>query len=572
MPTWIKRFFAAPVFDDPEKTRISQLLNDMLLAILGVTLAATIAILAASPTSILKDWNSALIIAATAVAALSLRVLLRRGHTTLTSVLLSLTFVLVVAFANYKYGGIIDVTTAAYLLCIILAGLLLGGRGAIAFTVIAVVAVIAMWYLWRAGLLEYTYDVSAKQNFGVIVYSVTFIIGGLLLRHAADSIAQAMDQVRRKEAAEAQANLELRRLRDSLEQQVTERTQALQRRAVQLQAAAEVGRTVIAVLDANQLVQQIVKLMRRRFEMHTVGLYLADESGEWIALQACDSATNPNLLQDRVPLRGDSIASQCIAKAQTLVSEDTEQVSGARSMAALPLLSRERAYGALVLYSEHPAAFDPDTRAILESVADQLAIALDNARLFAASHAALEDAQRAYGQFSRQAWADLSRARGSTGRRKSQSGTFAVAAPQTPEARIALQTGQTVLGQENRQELAAPIKVREQTIGVIDARKPAESGRWTSEEIRLLETLAEQLGVAMESARLYQDTQRRAAQEQLIGEVTSHIRESLDIEAVLKTMASQVHQALDLDEVEVRLGTGAVSEPASALDPERRMA
>jgi GAF domain-containing protein len=557
MLTWIKHFFAAPVFDDPEKTRVSQLLNNMLLAILGMTLVAATAIFATSPATFLEDWNSPLIIAVIVAAALSLRVLLRRGRTALTSVLLSLIFVFVVALATYYYGGIINSTTGGYLLCIIMAGLLLGGRGAMAFTAITVAAVLGAWYLWRAGLLpEYAYDVPAEQNFAVIAYSMMFIIGGLLLRYAADSIAQAMDQVRHKEEAEARANRELRQLRDSLEQQVAERTQALQRRAIQLQAAAEVGRTVIAVLETDQLVRQIVELVRRRFEMHTVGLYLTDESGEWAVLQASDGRTSQNLLQDRVLLSGDSIASQCIAKAQTLVSEDTEQVPGARSVAALPLLSRERIYGALALYSDQLDTFDQDTRAILESVADQVAIALDNARLFATSRAALEDAQHAYGQFSRQAWADLSRAHGGLGRRKSQSGTFVVAAPQTTEAQTALQIGQTVLRPEDQQELAAPIRVREQIIGVIDARKPGGSGKWTSEEIQLLETLAEQLGVALESARLYQDTQRRAAQERLIGEITTRMRETLDMDTVLQTAARELEQAMNLHDVTIRLQFG----------------
>jgi len=554
MLTWIKHFFAAPVFDDPEKTRIGQLLNSMLLAILGMSLVAAIAIFAASPATFFEDWKSPLMIMVLVVAVLILRALLRSGRTTLISVLLSVIFVFVVAFATDEYGGITNSTTGGYVLCIIMAGLLLGGRGAMAFTAITVVAVVGTWYLWRAGLLPaYSYNVQDEQNFAVIAYSVMFVIGGLLLRYAADSIAQAMDQVRRKEEAEAQANRELRQLRDTLEQQVAERTQTLQRRAIQLQAAAEVGRTVIAVLEQNQLVRQIVELVRRRFEMRYVGLYLTDESGKWAVLQPSDGATSPNLLQNRVLLSGDSIASQCIAKIQTLVSEATEQVPGARSVAALPLLSREHVYGALVLYSDQPGTFDQDTRAILESVADQVAIALDNAQLFATSRAALEDAQRAYGQFSRQAWADLSRARGGLGRRKSQSGTFAAAAPQTPEAQTALQTGQTVLRPGDQQELAAPIKVRDHVIGVIDAHKT--QGAWTPEEITLVESLTEQMGVALESARLYQDSQRHAAREQLTRQITDSIRAAASVEDAMQRAVGELARVLGTAELVARIGT-----------------
>ncbi len=116
--------------------------------------------------------------------------------------------------------------------------------------------------------------------------------------------------------------------------------------------------------------------------------------------------------------------------------------------------------------------------------------------------------------------------------------------------KAAAQTGPALEGST----LAIPIKVRDQVIGVIDGRKP-QGAAWTQEEIDLLQTMTDQLSTALESARLYQDTQRRAAQERLIGEVTSRIRESLDVETVLKTTASEMRQALDLDNLVIRLAT-----------------
>jgi len=90
-------------------------------------------------------------------------------------------------------------------------------------------------------------------------------------------------------------------------------------------------------------------------------------------------------------------------------------------------------------------------------------------------------------------------------------------------------------------------------IGVVDGRKP-DGSVWTQEEQRLLNTLVDQLGVALESARLYRDTQRRAAQERLVGEVTARIRETLNMETVLKTAVDEIRQALQLERLVVRLG------------------
>jgi len=69
----------------------------------------------------------------------------------------------------------------------------------------------------------------------------------------------------------------------------------------------------------------------------------------------------------------------------------------------------------------------------------------------------------------------------------------------------------------------------------------------------MLVTLTDQLGVALESARLFEETLMRAERERLVGDISSRIRETLDIETVLMTAAKEMRNALDLDEVEVRM-------------------
>jgi GAF domain-containing protein len=228
-------------------------------------------------------------------------------------------------------------------------------------------------------------------------------------------------------------------------------------------------------------------------------------------------------------------------------------------VAVLPLHSRDRVFGALALYSDQPDAFDQDTLAVLETVADQVAIALDNARLFSQSRAALEAARRAYGELGREAWTELLRARADVSMHKTRSGTFTAAKTQTPQAQAALQTGQAVLGSEDKTVLAVPVKVREQVIGVIDARKPGSSGEWKAEEIGLVETLAEQLGVALESARLYQDTQRRAARERAINEVMAQVRALPTVNAILRRMVQELGRTFGASRASIRV---EMSEPA----------
>ena len=74
-----------------------------------------------------------------------------------------------------------------------------------------------------------------------------------------------------------------------------------------------------------------------------------------------------------------------------------------------------------------------------------------------------------------------------------------------------------------------------------------------ADENALTRTITEQLGIALDSARLYQGTQRRAAREQMIGEVTARIRETLDMETMLQTAAREIEQGLGLYDVTIRL-------------------
>jgi GAF domain-containing protein len=126
-----------------------------------------------------------------------------------------------------------------------------------------------------------------------------------------------------------------------------------------------------------------------------------------------------------------------------------------------------------------------------------------------------------------------------------------------PEVEEALRTGQAITAEDGGQNLAMPIKVRGQVIGAIDAYKPDESGNWTTEQIALLEVLAEQLGDALEDARSYEDAQRRAAQDRLLAEATAHMRETLDMDTVLRTAVQEMRQALGLSSMTIRLATPA---------------
>ncbi len=557
MLTTIMQFFAAPVLEDEEKQRVASLLNVILNVILGLLLllAFSMTILDAA-----GFWGNALdaaIMGSLVISMLFMRFLLRHGNIRLASALLSSVLMVATIASTSSFYGIRNSTTSTFVMCIIIASLLLGGRAALIFTGLSVAALLGIWSAERSHLLVYEPLPSLPLPFDAMAYTGTFIMAGLLLRYAVVNITRSMEHALRNERAQVKANRELEKLRTSLEQQVADRTRDLERRTNYLEASAEVGRAASSILDIDQLTQQVVELIRERFGLYYVGLFLADQANVWAVLRAGTGEAGRAMLArgHRLPIGGSSVVGLSIANAQPLVAQETDQgtmplateeLPHTRAEAALPLHSRGRVIGALTVQSDHLGVFDNTAMAVLQSMADQVATALDNAYLFAESQAALEAERRAYGQISLEAWAQMLRGGLTPGYRYINKQVMPIG-NESPDS---------IKPSDSGGQISLPIKVRGQVIGVVELQSGAKGSKWAPEEAALLQTLTEQLGAALESARLYQDTQRRAAREQLIGQVTASVRETLDIDTILQTAAREMERAMSLHDVTIRLQVG----------------
>lgn len=348
-----------------------------------------------------------------------------------------------------------------------------------------------------------------------------------------------------------------------LEQRVEERTRELEKRSNYLQAATQVSQAAASILDTDQLMREVVDLICERFDLYYVGLFMVDETRQWAILRAATGQAGQKMLARGHKIKiGTGMIGWSIANAQARIAleagEDTlrlatTELPETRSEAAIPLRSRGQVLGALTVQSTQPGAFDPASIAVLQIMADQVAVAIDNARLFAESQAALEAERRAYGELTQAAWAELLRTHAEPGYLCEGDSLRPATGDWRPDMLQAAQTGQAI--RTDSRTLAVPIKIREQVLGVIRLDKADEAGEWTSSETALVETLVEQLSAALESARLYQDTQRRAAQEKLIGEVTARMRETLNLDHILRTAALELGRVSGASRVDVRLGT-----------------
>ncbi|MFL7790664.1 MAG: GAF domain-containing protein [Anaerolineae bacterium] len=349
-----------------------------------------------------------------------------------------------------------------------------------------------------------------------------------------------------------------------------QREAALQRRSLQMQASADVGRAATSILETDRLIQHVVDLIRERFGLYYVGLFLVDETGEWAELRAgTGEAGRAMLARGHRINAGEGMIGWCIDHAEARIAEEvdedavrvaTPELPDTRSEAALALRSRGKVLGALTVQSDHPGAFDEQSIAVLQTLADQVAVAIDNASLFAESQVALEAERRAYGELSRRAWSELMHAGSITG--------YHYESEQGRVIRLS-DAGQHPEPAEELPEMELPVRVHGTVIGTINAHKPANAGEWTSDEVSMLGELADQLGVAMESARLYQNTQRRAARERLVGDIADRLQRAPDMEMLLQIAVQELNQALRGSRAYVRLGIGAWGdEPGDGGGPE----
>jgi GAF domain-containing protein len=354
--------------------------------------------------------------------------------------------------------------------------------------------------------------------------------------------------------------------RSQLEAQVLARTADLGERNIQLRTAAQVARDAAVLQDVESLLDEVVHLVSDRFGFYHTGIFLLDKQNGFAVLRAASSEGGQCMLARAHKLKlGVGLVGHVAAHGHHRIALDVDADSvyfdnpdlpETRSEIALPLQARGEIIGVLDVQRRKTGAFDEEDVVVLQTLADQIAVAIANAHLFDQLQQSLEAERRAYGQLSLVDWQRLSRTRPQLERRYDPGGVLVDDGEWREEMRRAVQDGAVVSGElDSMFTLAVPLRVRGQVIGVLDAHKPKEAGGWTEDETALLQTLVDQLGIALDSARLYQETQRRASREQAIRQITEKMRRTVDVETILQSTVAELAKALGAPRAYVRLGT-----------------
>jgi GAF domain-containing protein/HAMP domain-containing protein len=355
----------------------------------------------------------------------------------------------------------------------------------------------------------------------------------------------------------------LRDMIETLETRVAERTSDIERRTVLLQAAADVGHSVTSTRDLSALMTQTTHLISQRFGFYHVGIFLLDDRGEFAVLQAANSEGGRRMLERGHKLRvgQTGIVGYVTAQSQARIALDVgndavffdnPDLPQTRSEMALPLIASNVTLGAIDVQSEKAGAFGEEDIATLQVMADQIANAIENARLFAEGQAALESARRAYGEVSRKGWRQWLNEKAGIGYLVSSADKITPTSPATDDLEFAraVQSGQAVRAEDGT-TVFVPLHVRGEAIGALRLTKPPKE-KWSDDELALTNTLAGQMSAALESARLYEETASRAERERTVTEITTKIRGAADSQAMLETAMEELKQILGVEDIHIR--------------------
>lgn len=328
-----------------------------------------------------------------------------------------------------------------------------------------------------------------------------------------------------------------------LESRVAERTG-------QLQAAADIGRATASVRSLDELLRLALDLIRDRFGFYHASIFLIDAASHAAVLRESTGPVGAQLKArgHKLGIGSQSLIGWVTANRRPRVALDVADdpfhfknplLPDTRSELAIPLIVAERLLGALDVQSTQANAFGPGDVQVLQTLADQLSVAIENAELFQRTQASLNELSVLYQRMTGASWRGFLRG-------EKREAVYETKAPDLT----------TTLPGDGR-PLELPLQLRDRTVGVIEIYGRSAAA-WSDEEKAALGTVAAQVSAALETAALLDESQRRRLREQLINDITNQMRATMHPASVVQTGMRELGRALGATEVVVRLTpTGA---------------
>jgi GAF domain-containing protein/HAMP domain-containing protein len=333
---------------------------------------------------------------------------------------------------------------------------------------------------------------------------------------------------------------------NALEQRVAERTAEISRKVDHLRAASYIARQTAEVQDLGSLLNTVATLITDQFGFYHTGIFLINETGSEVILQAASSEGGQRMIERGHSLSVSTqgivgyVAAQKIPRIALDVGLDAvffnnPDLPMTRSEIALPLLVRNKVLGILDIQSDKPQAFSTDDIDVLETLANQLAVAIDNAHLLDESQATFMQLEALTTLRTRETWHQKLQ-------EKERAFTY------TP---LGLRAEKSAGDDDHA--VTVPIILRGQKIGKISVARKNDA-EWKKVDEDLIAEVASQVGLAVDNIRLLEEATQRARQEQIVGDMAFRFSQALDIDSLLQTATRELGQLPGVEEATVFIG------------------
>jgi GAF domain-containing protein/HAMP domain-containing protein len=367
-----------------------------------------------------------------------------------------------------------------------------------------------------------------------------------------------------------------------LENRVADRTRAAESRALQLQVAAEVARDAASASELDSLLFRAVNLIRDRFDFYHVGIFLIDDLGKFAVLRAATGEAGQSLLQREYKLRVGEVGiigyTTGTGAARIVNDVDADfvfrrdaKLPETHSEMALPLKVGKVVMGALDVQSSKLNAFGEDDLAALQILADQLAVAIKNMRLVGELEDRLAEINTLYRRYTQDSLARVTHGSQQLGFQ------YDLLSLQTGQQKLPadvlakLHSGQKVVVKEEVQgvvksRLFAPLMLYDQMIGVLGFDQDDPNHQWSEDEIVIIEAVSNQVILALDNARLLDETQLRTDQLRLLQDVTATAAAHTSLKELLNDISQKLRAGLDVERCMIALvDAGGIAATKAAL-------
>ncbi len=323
-------------------------------------------------------------------------------------------------------------------------------------------------------------------------------------------------------------------------------------RARDLAISSEIGRIATGLRDTSILMRETVDQICKRFDaIYHAQIFLLDELGEFAVLVESTGNPGQQLLRmgHKLAVGSPSVIGRVTSRGRPVIASDTQRgdtpwrpnpiLPDTRAEMALPLMIEGRVIGALDVQSTSPDVFTDDMIRVFNVLADQIAIAIDNARLLAESEQRVREIDSLNRQLTRSAWGDYVAADRQifpSGYRYDRMTTLPLESTAPADA---------------KNQVEARIQVHGEIIGTLAAE--LSSAAPTEEDRLLVEAVADRVALAVENARLFDQTQRALAETERLYETARTVSSVTELDTIFQLVAEQLSTTSGIDDIDVLL-------------------